>query len=111
NASGMQHLDQVAADRLEVEGFRATVLDEPTSPRNYNHIVDFTGATKGSPIGKIQSALRVTDDGIEVTPDPNRQYDFKVYIGSMYRFWSCTRDVIQPAEEPDIATPEGKFND
>lgn len=108
NASGYDDLDQVAADRLELEGFRTIVLDEPASPRNYNHIVDFTGATKGSPIGSIQSALRVTDDGIEIMPDPNRQYDFKVYIGAMYQFWTCTRDVIQPpAETPEAPSTTG----
>ena len=41
----------------------------------------------------------VTDDGIEVTPDANRQYDYKVYVGGMYQYWSCTRDVLQP--KPD----------
>jgi len=42
-----------------------------------------------------------------VQPDPNRQYDYKVYIGSMYEAWSCTRDVIQPTAPPDVATPGG----
>ncbi len=106
NASGMPTLDLVAADRLELEGFKTTVIEEDgVQYRQYDHIVDYTGATKGSPIGKIQKLLRVTDDGIEVTPDPNRQYDYKVYVGGMYQYWSCTRDVIQP--KPDIeATPE-----
>jgi polyisoprenyl-teichoic acid--peptidoglycan teichoic acid transferase len=105
NASGYKHLDLVAADRLELEGFHTVILDEPASPRNYNHIVDYTGATKGSPIKTIQDVLRVTDDGVEVQPDPNRQYDFKVYIGSMYSSWTCTRDVIQPTAVPTEATP------
>jgi LCP family protein required for cell wall assembly len=101
NASGVNHMDRVAADRLELEGFHTIVLDEPASPRNYNHIVDYTGATKGSPLGKIQSTLRVTNEGVEILPDPNRQYDFKVYIGAMYQFWTCTRDVIQPTPTPE----------
>jgi polyisoprenyl-teichoic acid--peptidoglycan teichoic acid transferase len=107
NASGVDNLDLVAADRLELEGFRTIVLDEPASPRDYNHIVDYTGATKGSPIKTIQHVLRVTDDGVEVLPDPNRQYDFKVYIGGMYSFWTCTRDVIQPTAIPTEETPGG----
>lgn len=106
NASGVEHIDQVAADRLELEGFRTIILDEPASPRNYNHIVDYTGATKGSPLGKIQSVLRVTEEGVEILPDPNRQFDFKVYIGAMYQFWTCTRDVIQPTLTPE-GTPGG----
>ncbi len=107
NASGYDHLDLVAADRLELEGFNTVILDEPASPRNYNHIVDYTGASKGNPIGTIQKVLSVTDDGVEVQPDPNRQYDFKVYIGSMYSFWTCTRDVIQPTAVPTEAAPGG----
>jgi len=68
--------------------------------------VDYSGATKGSPIGSIQKVLKVTDDGIEVTPDPNRQYDYKVYVGAMYQYWSCTRDVLQPKPDIPEATPE-----
>lgn len=109
NASGVPTMDLVAADRLELEGFKTTVIDEDgVQYRQYDHIIDYTGATKGSPIGKIAKLLKVTADGIEVIPDPNRQYDFKVYIGGIYQYWSCTRDVIQP--KPDAleatATPE-----
>jgi polyisoprenyl-teichoic acid--peptidoglycan teichoic acid transferase len=101
NASGYQNLDRVVADRLELDGFATEILEEPTSPRNYNHIIDYTGATKGNPIGLIQDTLRVTDDGVDIQPDPNRQYDFKVYVGAYYMNWTCTRDVIQP----DLTTP------
>ena len=103
----MPTLDLVAADRLELEGFKTTVIDEPNAQyRQYDHIVDYTGATKGSPIGKIAKVLKVTDDGIEVIPDPNRQYDYKVYVGAMYQYWSCTRDVLQPKPDIPEATPE-----
>lgn len=110
NASGMPTLDLVAADRLELEGFKTIVIEEDGAQyRQYDHIIDYTGATKGSPLPKIQKLLRVTDDGIEILPDPNRDYDYKVYIGGMYQYWSCTRDVIQP--KPDeltaTATPGG----
>ncbi len=107
NASGMETLDQVAADRLELEGFKTILIDEDgVQYRQYDHIIDYTGATKGSPIGKIAKILKVTDDGIEITPDPNRQYDYKVYVGGMYKYWSCTRDVLQPKPDPIEATPE-----
>ena len=107
NASGMPTLDLVAADRLELEGFKTVVIDEDgVQYRQYDHIVDYTGATKGSPIGKIMKVLRVTDDGIEITPDPNRQYDYKVYVGAIYQYWSCTRDVIQPKPDAIESTPE-----
>jgi hypothetical protein len=104
NASAYENLDRVVADRLELEGFATEVVYEATTPRNYNHIIDYTGATKGNPIGTIQRVLRVTDDGIEVQPDPNRAADFKVYVGSMYMNWTCTRDVIQP--DLTLPTPE-----
>lgn len=96
NASGIGFLDNIAADRLELEGFDTTIIEEQTSPRNYNHIIDYTGATKGNPIGDMQRVLRVTDEGVEIQPDANREYDFKVYIGGEYINWTCTRDVIQP---------------
>lgn len=105
NASGVPTLDLVAADRLELEGFRATVIEEDyVQPREFNHIVDYSGATKGSPLGKIARLLRVTDEGLEITPDASRDYDYKVYIGTMYQYWSCTRDVIQPTPEELAAT-------
>ncbi|MEZ4672132.1 MAG: LCP family protein [Anaerolineae bacterium] len=109
NASGVPTLDLVAADRLELEGFRTTVIDEGTVQyREFNHVVDYSGATKGSPLGKLTKVLRVTDDGIEITPDSNRDYDYKVYVGAMYQYWSCTRDVIQPTpEQLAEATQEG----
>jgi LCP family protein required for cell wall assembly len=107
NASGVPTLDLVAADRLELDGFRTFVIEEDNvQPRNYNHIIDYTGASKGNPIGKIQKTLSVTEEGIEVLPDPSRQYDYKVYVGAMYQYWSCTRDVIQPTPgEPVTPTP------
>jgi LCP family protein required for cell wall assembly len=104
NASGVKNFDRVAADRLELEGFRTVLVDEPGITRRFNHLIDYTGTSKGSPLKKLRSVLRVTDDGVEVTLDANRQYDYKVYIGWQYRFWSCTRDVIQPPLE--TPTPE-----
>ncbi len=96
NASGMPAMAYVAADRLELEGFRTIVLDEPTTPRDYNHIIDYTGADKGNPIGEIQRALRVTDEGISVDPQANREYDYKVFIGGLYPTFSCTRGILPP---------------
>lgn len=100
NASGVAVLDNIAADRLELEGFETILLDETTIPRNYNHIIDYTGATKGNPIGDLMRVLRVTEDGLEIMPDAQRAYDYKVYIGGLYINWTCTRDVIQPVVEP-----------
>lgn len=96
DAGNVDDMVYVAADRLELEGFRTVILDERSQFRQYNHIIDYTGATKGSRLPTLQRVLRVTDEGVAINPDPAREYDYKVYIGSQYQFWSCTRDVIQP---------------
>jgi polyisoprenyl-teichoic acid--peptidoglycan teichoic acid transferase len=100
NAGGVPNMEYVAADRLELEGFRTVVIEEPnTQFRNYNHIVDYTGALKDNPVESIMDVLGVTAEGVAEEPDPNRAYDFKVYIGEGYQYWACTRDVIQPSVE------------
>ncbi|HEX2622268.1 MAG TPA: LCP family protein [Phototrophicaceae bacterium] len=96
NASGFDNLEWVAADRLRQEGFSPVIVQEATRYRNYTSIYDYTGVTKGSPIPDLEKVLRVTDDGIVSEPDANRTADYRIYLGSSYLFWSCTRDVIQP---------------
>lgn len=113
SASGDEDLVYVAAQRLELEGFKSIIIDEAGMPRQWNHIIDYTGATKGNPIGTIQKVLRVTDEGVEVQPDANRQYNYKVYIGANYGGYACTRNVLPPKpldENGNVIptpTPEG----
>lgn len=107
NASGIPQLDIITAQRLELEGFHTILLNEWSTPRDYNKIIDYTGEDKGNPIDRIQRVLRVTPEGVEVSPDPNRQYDYKVYIGNQYQFWTCTRDVIQPSPTPTSDLTQG----
>ncbi len=107
NATGTQIIDWalIAVHRLELEGFNAFILDEPTNFRNWNHIIDYTGDDKGNPIGTIQRTLRVTDDGVSVEPDPDRDYDYKVYIGINYGQFMCTRPIMPPVpidEDGDV---------
>lgn len=101
NVTGVYGMGQVAAQRLEVEGFRAVVLDEPASPREFNKLVDYTGSEKGKPYQVIQRVFRITDDGVEHTPQPARELDYKLYLGERYLFWSCTYPVQQPRYEPE----------
>lgn len=108
NASGIRGMARIVADRLELEGFRTYVLDEWSRPREYNKIIDSTGATKGSKIGALQKILHTTDEGVEIVPDPNREYDYKIYIGSSYQFLACTRSVIQPP--PPTPTPDAQVS-
>ncbi|MBC8098193.1 MAG: LCP family protein [Armatimonadetes bacterium] len=96
NASGVERLEYVAADRLAQEGFVPIIVDEVANFRNYNAIYDYTGSTKGGALPSLQRVLRVTDEGVTLQPDPNRTADYKIYIGHQYLYWSCTRDVIQP---------------
>ncbi|MBC8171636.1 MAG: LCP family protein [Anaerolineae bacterium] len=96
NASGVDNLEWVAADRLTQEGFTPVIIQEETRYRNNTSIYDFTGTAKGSPVPDLQRVLRVTDEGVVNQPDANRTADYKIYLGMNYLFWSCTRDVVQP---------------
>jgi LCP family protein required for cell wall assembly len=100
NASGVPELDQVAADRLAWEGFVPVVGDPASSYRDYTVIYDFTGQTKGSSLGTLQAALRVSNEGVIIEPDANRTVDFRVVIGGSYS--SCTYGVLPPV----TPTPE-----
>jgi len=109
NASGMEDWVYVAAHRLELEGFKTLVLNEATNHREWNHIIDYTGADKGNPIESIKKVLRVTDEGISIEPDANREADYKVYIGSNYGSFMCTRSIMPPKpldENGDVITDE-----
>lgn len=100
NASGIRGLDQVAADRLAWEGFVPSIGTPADAARNYTVIYDYTGQTKGSSLGTLQTVLRVSDEGLIIEPDANRTVDFRVVIGSSY--YACTH-AVQP---PQTAAPE-----
>ena len=104
NGSGLDWLPYVAAQRLEREGFLTTIVPGDGHPRNYNLVVDYTGASRNNPVDDIQRVLRITDEGLQTEPDPNREYDYAVYIGWNYQYYSCTYPVQQPIREE--ATPE-----
>jgi LCP family protein required for cell wall assembly len=109
NATGDSYFDylaQIAADRLELDGFRTTIVEEATSSRNFNHIIDYTGETKGSKLETLMRVLSTTIEGVEVTPQSERTFDYKVYIGYNYQFYACTRPIIPPAPEA-TPTPNG----
>jgi LCP family protein required for cell wall assembly len=100
NASGVRELDQVAADRLAWEGFVPIIGEPAASYRDYTVIYDYTGQTKGSSLGTLQTVLRVGNEGVIIEPDPNRRVDFRVVIGGSY--YSCTHAVTPPS----TSTPE-----
>lgn len=98
NASGITGLAWVAADRLAWEGF-ITIVSGATAPyREYTAIHDYTGQTKGSSVGVLQSILRVSGEGVTREPDAQRRYDYQVVIGNSY--YACTYDVLPPKNIP-----------
>ncbi|MEM9955338.1 MAG: LCP family protein [Chloroflexota bacterium] len=101
NGSNVPGLDYVAAHRIEREGFRPIITGEPASPRNFNLIVDHTGLARNNPIDRLQSVLRTTDEGVQTDPDPERTYDYELYIGANYQFFACTEPVEQPSRNED----------
>ncbi|MDQ7024882.1 MAG: LCP family protein [Anaerolineae bacterium] len=101
NGSGIDGMAFVAAQRLEREGFRTTVMFDYTQPRNYNHVIDHTGLERRNPVGVIQDVLSITDEGVGIEPDPNRDFDYVVYVGNEYQYFACTYPVDQPVYAPD----------
>ncbi len=104
NAGGINGMATLAADRLAQEGFSAEIITESTRPREFTAIYDYTGQTKSSPVPVFQRLFRTTADGVITQPDPNRTVDYKIYVGSSYSYWACTRSVIQPKWPPDDAS-------
>ncbi len=103
NGSGYGDLAQVAADRLAWEGYAPVIAQgSAVSQRQYTMIYDYTGRTKGSSLSRLQSVLRVSDEGVRREPDPNREYDYAVILGSSY--YACTHNVLPPKDlEADTA--------
>ncbi len=85
--------DRVAADRLAYGGFVA-LAGGPASEVGLNDtiLIDYTGQTKGSSLQTIARLLNVRPENIRVQPDPNREVDFEVILGSSYN--SCTEEGI-----------------
>ncbi|MGJ3237207.1 MAG: LCP family protein [Anaerolineae bacterium] len=104
NGSDVPGLDYIAAHRLEREGFRTIITGEAASPRNYNLIVDHIGSSRNNPVDVIQDVLRITEQGVQTDPDPQRTYDYELYIGGQYQYFSCTYPVDQPIRTDETAT-------
>ncbi len=85
--------DRVAADRLGWSGLSAIPMG--TADRTdyvETTLVDYTGQSKGSSRDEIAKILNIKPENILVQPDPNRQSDFEVILGSSYN--SCTFAVL-----------------
>jgi polyisoprenyl-teichoic acid--peptidoglycan teichoic acid transferase len=98
NGTGSADLDRVAADRLGWDGYNAIAAGAADNANYVDSIlIDYTGETKGSNIQDIAKTLNIKPENIRSEPDPNRQADFEVYLGSNYN--SCTVAGVLPVEE------------
>jgi polyisoprenyl-teichoic acid--peptidoglycan teichoic acid transferase len=97
NGTNNADWDRVAADRLGWSGLSAIPMG--TADRtDYvdTTLVDYTGQSKGSSRDEIASILNIKPENILVNPDPNREVDFEVILGSSYN--SCTFAVLPVGE-------------
>jgi LCP family protein required for cell wall assembly len=93
NASGNENWDMVASERLRWEGLNAVALGESESGvLASSHVIDQLASDKGSIIPSINDALNLSLAQVEVQPNPNREYDYQVFIGQDYS--SCTFGVL-----------------
>jgi len=92
NGTGIERLDEVAADRLGWEGLEAIptgrAAEAPNFPRTV--IYDYTGRQKTRQLILMQHLLRVADADVIAQPDPNRMVDYVVILGGNYQ--SCGRN-------------------
>jgi LCP family protein required for cell wall assembly len=95
NGSSNVDLDKVAADRLGWDGYNA-IASGAADNANYadSILIDYTGQTKGSHIQDIAKTLNINPENIRSEPDPTRQADFEVILGSNYN--SCTEAGVLP---------------
>lgn len=78
-------LDQVAADRLNWEGFDARVIKpDGIVRRDVTVVYDYTGGAKPSSLQTLVKALRIDKSNIIDQPDPNSGVDFRVEMGASY---------------------------
>jgi polyisoprenyl-teichoic acid--peptidoglycan teichoic acid transferase len=97
NGTSNSDWDRVAADVLAQEGFIAMASGPaPTTDYADTVLIDHTGQTKGSSLDQIARTLNVRPENIRFEPDPNRESDFEVFLGSSYN--SCTRGGVLPIE-------------
>ena len=98
NGSSNADLDKVAADRLGWDGYNAAASGAADNANYADTIlIDYTGQTKGSHIQDIAKTLNIKPENIRSEPDPNRQADFEVILGSNYN--SCTEAGVLPVED------------
>lgn len=94
NASGNENWDLVASERLRWDGYNAIALGvkDASTLLGSNQLIDYVASDKGSLVLNINKALNMSRDQVVVQPEPNREYDYEVLVGSDYD--SCTFSVL-----------------
>lgn len=93
NGTSNENWDIVAAERLAWDGLRAVAMGSaPSTDYADTVLIDYKGGTKGSSRDRVARILNVRAENIQVSPDPNREVDFEVILGSSYN--SCTFAVL-----------------
>jgi hypothetical protein len=97
NGSPNPNWDRVAAGRLGWDGLNAFAAgNADVTTYTDTMLIDYTGQTKGSSRSEIARILNVRPENIQISPDPNRDVDFEVILGSNYN--SCTFSVLAVEE-------------
>ncbi len=100
NGTPSEDLDRVAAERLGYSGFGAIAAGNAEQAYAETVVIDRTGQSKCSSLREIADILNVRPENILSEPDPNREADFEVYLGTGYN--SCTFGVLPP--DPVVET-------
>jgi LCP family protein required for cell wall assembly len=95
NGTANADWDRVAAERLAWDSFNA-IAAGAADRADYTDtlLIDYTGATKGSSLEAIARILNIRVENVRIEPDPNREVDFEVILGSSYN--SCTEGGVLP---------------
>lgn len=93
NGTANPNWDRVAAGRLAWDGLNAVAAGS-ADLADYNEtiLIDYEGGSKGSSRNEIARILNVRPENIRIEPNPGREVDFEVIIGSSYN--SCTFSVL-----------------
>ena len=94
NASGQDHWDIVASERLRWDGYNAVALGqvEGGAVNSTSQLIDHVATEKGSLVPRVLRALNMTEEQAEQEPMAERDYDYVVTIGRDYQ--SCTYGVL-----------------
>ncbi len=94
NASGNENWDLVASERLRWEGFNAIAMGNAQASEILpsSQMIDQVASDKGSIAPNITRALNLSAGQVDIQPNPDREFDYEVFIGQDYS--SCTFAVL-----------------